>query len=378
MTDATPTTRCPHLLSPLRVGDLDLPNRVIMAPLTRSRSRQPGDVPTEMNARHYAQRASMGLLIAEATYIALVGKAYGMIPGITNDQQVAGWRLVTDAVHERGGRIFLQLFHGGRVGHLGLSGGQTPVAPSAIRASAKTYLEAGGGKVDVDEPRALEADEIPGVIGQFVDAAKRAMDAGFDGVELHGANSYILDQFTRDGSNTRTDAWGGTLEKRLRFPLAVARGVAEAIGPGRLGYRISPAGTGNSMSDSDPVATFSALGAGLGEIGIAYLHSAEWAEDAGLARRSTDAAFAAFKEAAPGNPGNGVTISNSGYTPESADAWIARGGADAVAFGTLAIANPDLVERIHAGAPLNEADPATYYGGGEAGYNDYPTMEQAT
>ena len=361
----------PHepLFRPLTIGEITIPNRVVMAPLTRSRAEQPGDIPGAMNAEYYRQRAGMGLIVSEATYVSLVGRAYGEIPGIVTDEQVAGWRRVTDAVHEAGGRIFLQLIHGGRIGHKDLTGGATPVAPSAIRAESQTYIKGGAGKIAVEEPRALETDEIPGVVREFADAARRAIEAGFDGVEIHGANGYLVDQFTRDGSNRRTDAFGGSLENRLRFPVEVARAVAEAIGAARTGYRISPGNEFNSMSDSDPIATFSALGRALGGLGLAYLHAAEIGPDRSMTREATDASFTAFKEA-----GGGATIANCGYTGETASARIADDGADAVAFGVLAIANPDLAERLRVGASLNDPDQSTFYGGGAEGYTDYPAL----
>ena len=359
----------PHLFEPIHAGDLHLRNRVLMAPLTRSRAEQPGDIPWDLNAAYYAQRAGAGMIITEATYISLLGKAYGYIPGIVTDQQIAGWRLVTDAVHERGGVIVLQLFHGGRIGHSALSGGRQPIAPSAIKAESKTYVNIADGQIDVEPPRAIEPGEIQGLVEAYAHAAELAIAAGFDGVELHGANGYLLDQFTRSSANQRTDDYGGSLENRLRFPLEVARATAERIGAGRVGYRISPANEFNSMSDEDPVATFTALAEGLGTLGLAYLHAAEMGEDSGLAARATSAAFGAFQKA-----GGGATISNSDYTPESAEARVAEGRADAVAFGKLYIANPDLAERIDIGADLNEPNPDTFYSGTAEGYTDYPAL----
>lgn len=356
------------LLTPLDAGELRLPNRVLMAPLTRARSAQPGDVPTELNAAYYAQRAGAGLIISEATQVSPQGKGYAMTPGIHTDEQVAGWRLVTDAVHARGGRIVLQLWHVGRISHVDLQpGGAAPVAPSAIRAESQTFTSAESGMVPVSQPRALETGEIPGVVEQFRAAAERAKDAGFDGVEIHGANGYLLDQFTRDGSNTRTDAYGGSTEKRLRFPLEVAEAVAGVWGPGRVGYRVSPTGDFNGMSDADPAVTFGLLAKRLGELGLAYLHNAE--AFAGSPR--DEDVIAAVRSSFPG-----VYIANGGYTPASARERVAAGLADAVAFGELYISNPDLAERIAAGAPLNSPDPDTYYGGGAAGYTDYPTLAE--
>ncbi|MEM1423068.1 MAG: alkene reductase, partial [Planctomycetota bacterium] len=236
------------LFASLQMGALELPHRVLMAPLTRSRSTQPGDVPNALNAEYYGQRAGAGLIVSEATQVSPQGKGYAFTPGIHSDAQVEGWRLVTDAVHARGGRIFLQLWHVGRISHVDLQpGGAQPVGPSAVRAESQTYVSAESGMVDLSEPRALEAGEVDGVVEQFRDGAQRAKDAGFDGVEVHGANGYLLDQFTRSGSNLRTDGFGGSVENRLRFPLMVTDAVVSVWGADRVGYRVSPLGTFNDM-----------------------------------------------------------------------------------------------------------------------------------
>ena len=354
------------LAQSLTLGELDLPNRIVMAPLTRARSAQPGDVPTALNARYYAQRASAGLIISEATQVSPQGKGYAFTPGIHSDAQVEGWRLVTDAVHEAGGRIFLQLWHVGRISHTDLQeDGAAPVAPSAIRAKSQVFTSADSGMVDVSEPRALRTEEIPGIVEQFRSAARRAKDAGFDGVEIHGANGYLLDQFTRDGTNQRTDEYGGSIEARLRLPLEIAEAVCEVWGAGRVGYRVSPTGLFNDISDSDPVATFSLLAERLSAMGLAYLHVVE--SFGGQARdEATNQAL--------GQAFSGVYMANGGYSPETAAARVAAGDAGSVAFGELYIANPDLVERIAQGAELNKPDPATYYGGNEVGYTDYPAL----
>jgi N-ethylmaleimide reductase len=356
------------LLSPLLLGDLRLANRVWMAPLTRSRAKQPGDVPWSLNAEYYAQRASAGLIVAEATQVSPQGKGYPFTPGIHTDEQVAGWRLVTDAVHRAGGRIFLQLWHVGRISHVGLQpGGQAPVAPSAIPARSQTWLP-DQGPVATSPPRALAAEEIPGIVEQYRDAARRAKDAGFDGVEVHGANGYLLDQFTRDGTNRRTDRWGGSLDDRLRLPLEVAEAVASVWGPGRVGYRVSPTGAFNDMSDSDPVTTFGRLAERLSLLGLGYVHVVE---SFGSPRRDEDAPRAiraAFR---------GVYVANGAYTPALARERIRTGQADAVTFGTPFIANPDLPERIRRDAPLATPDPSTFYGGGAKGYTDYPPLAPA-
>ena len=354
------------LAKPLTLGELDLPNRIVMAPLTRARSAQPGDVPTALNARYYAQRASAGLIISEATQVSPQGKGYAFTPGIHSDAQVEGWRLVTDAVHEAGGRILLQLWHVGRISHTDLQeGGAAPVAPSAIRAKTQVFTSADSGMVDVSEPRALTAEEIPGIVEQFRAGAKRAKEAGFDGVEIHGANGYLLDQFTRDGTNQRTDAYGGSIEARLRLPLEITEAVTEVWGAGRVGYRVSPTGLFNDISDSDPIATFSLLAKRLSEMGLAYLHVVE--SFGGQVR--DEEVNRALRQAF-----SGVYMANGGYSPETAAASVAAGDAGSVAFGELYIANPDLVERIAKGAELNTPDPATYYGGDEAGYTDYAAL----
>jgi len=358
------------LLTPLRAGDLDLPNRVLMAPLTRARATQPGDIPNALNAEHYAQRAGAGLIISEASQISPQGKGYAFTPGIHTDEQVEGWKLVTDAVHKRNGRIVLQLWHVGRISHVDLQPkGAQPVAPSAIRADAQTILAGSPDRVPVSEPRALETDEIPGVVEQYRSAAQRAKDAGFDGVEIHGANGYLLDQFTRTSSNQRTDAYGGPLENRLRFPLEVAEAVASVWGPGRVGYRVSPTGEFNSMKDENPAVTFATLAEKLSDLGLAYIHNVEAFRGGERKEDVIDAVRSAFK---------GVYIANGGYTPETARKRLEQGKGDAVAFGELYIANPDLAERIAQNAHLNEPDPDTYYGGGAEGYTDYPTLEEQT
>jgi len=358
------------LFAPLTVGDLELPNRVLMAPLTRSRSSQPGDVPNDLMAEYYRQRASAGLIISEATQISPQGKGYAFTPGIHSQEQVEGWRGVTRAIHDAGGRIFLQLWHVGRISHVDLQpGGAAPVAPSAIRAASRTYISRDSGMVPVSEPRALETAEIPGVVDQYRAAAQNARDADFDGVEIHGANGYLLDQFLRSGTNHRTDAYGGALENRLRFPREVARAVVDVWGPDRVGYRISPTGDFNSMHDDDPAETFSALARDLADLEIAYLHAAE--AFAG-APRDQDI-LGPIREAF-----GGVYIANGSYTAETAREAIEAGRADAVAFGELFIANPDLPERFERDAPLNEPDQSTYYGGGAKGYTDYPTLAEQT
>ena len=354
------------LFRPLTLGPLELPNRVLMAPLTRARAKQPGDAPWSLNAEYYAQRASAGLVIAEASQVSPQGKGYAFTPGIHTDAQVEGWKLVTDAVHAAGGRIFLQLWHVGRISHVDLQpDGAAPVAPSAIPAKSQTFISATSGMVDVSAPRALELDEIPGIVDQYRQGATRAKAAGFDGVEIHGANGYLLDQFTRDGTNQRTDAYGGSLDGRLRLPLEVAQAVVDVWGADRVGYRISPTGAFNDMSDADPVATFAGLAAKLGELGLVYIHVAESFGGGPRDDASTKAVREAF---------SGVYLANGAYTAESAAERIDAGRADAVAFGELFIANPDLPARMRQGGPYNEPDTATFYGGEAQGYTDYPSL----
>ena len=362
------------LFQPCELGALTLPNRLVMAPLTRCRSTQPGDVPNDLNARYYAQRASAGLIISEATQVSPQGKGYAWTPGIHSDAQVEGWRKVTDAVHAAGGRIHLQLWHVGRISHPALQpGGAAPVAPSAVRAEGvKTFVSAESGPVDVGEPRALAADEIPGVVAQFRAGAENAKRAGFDGVEIHGANGYLIDQFIRTGTNRRTDAYGGTVENRLRLPMMVVEAVAGVWGPERTGIRVSPTGSFNDMRDDDPALTYGALAARLEEVGIAYVEVVEdWAQTGGTGGRPEpviDAIRSAF---------SGTYIANGGYTAAEARSRLAAGRCDLVSFGRLMLANPDLPERFRRGAALNEWDESTFYGGGEKGYTDYPALGEA-
>jgi len=364
------------LTSPIEFGEIDATNRIFMAPLTRSRSKQPGDIPWELNAEYYCQRAGSGLIISEATQVSPQGKGYAFTPGIHSDEQIKGWKQVTDAVHEAGGRIFLQLWHVGRISHNDLQpNGEAPVAPSAIAAKSQTYTSASSGMVPTSTPRALDTSEIPGIVEQFRIGAQNAKKAGFDGVEIHGANGYLLDQFTRDGANKRTDSYGGSIENRIRLPLKVARAVAEVWGPGRVGYRVSPLNPFNDLTDSTPFETFSALAEGLGKLKLAYLHSVE---SMGGPRSAEDERVALELRTRFKNAGGRIYVANGGLTPEQADERLAKGLADAVAFGTLFISNPDLPARIDRGGPYNEADQSTFYGGTEKGYTDYPSLEEAS
>jgi N-ethylmaleimide reductase len=357
------------LFQPFRLGGLELPNRIVMAPLTRNRAGA-GNVPGPLAATYYRQRAGAGLLITEASQISPQGQGYQDTPGIHSPEQVAGWRKVTDAVHEAGGRIVIQLWHVGRVSHVALQpGGAAPVAPSAITAKTKTFVN--GGFAETSAPRALRLDEIPGIIADYRRAAANAIAAGFDGVELHAANGYLIDQFLRDGANTRTDAYGGSIENRARFLLEVLEATIAEIGAERVGIRLSPVTPSNDIADSDPQALFAYLIPKIDALRPVYVHVVEGATggerdfgqpfDYGALRR-------AFR---------GAYIVNNGYSGESAEAAVTSGAADLVAFGKAFISNPDLVERLRRGAPLNAPDIATFYGGGEKGYTDYPTLEPA-
>lgn len=360
------------LFQPMIMGDLMLPNRVLMAPLTRARSKQPGDVPWELNATYYAQRASAGLIFAEATQVSPQGKGYAFTPGIHSEAQVAGWRQVTEAVHAAGGRIFLQLWHVGRISRPELQpDGQKPVAPSAIKpAGAKTFIDAQSGMVEVLEPRALTNEEIPAVVEQFRRGAQNARRAGFDGVEIHGANGYLLDQFIRSKSNQRDDDYGGSIENRLRFPMMVVDAVVEVWGRERTGIRVSPTGTFNDMHDDDPLATYTALARRLNEAGLAYIEVVEDSFQGNEVEGRPEDVIAAIRQNF-----NGTYIANGNYSAEEADRRIGAGLCDLVSFGRFFISNPDLPERFRRNAPLNEYDEDTFYGGDERGYTDYPALD---
>lgn len=354
------------LFQPIQVGDMALSNRVAMAPLTRNRAGA-GNVPHALNATYYAQRASAGLIIAEATQISPEGQGYIDTPGIHSPAQIEGWRQVTDTVHAAGGRIVLQLWHVGRISHVSLQpGGQPPVAPSAIRAQAKTFIAS--GFVDVSAPRALALEEIPGIIDSYRQAAANARAAGFDGVEVHGANGYLLDQFLRDKSNHRTDAYGGGIENRTRLLVEVCEAVAREIGPGRTGVRLSPLTSSGDVADSDPQALFNRAVERLAALELAYIHVIE-GETGG------DRAPQPFDYAAMRKPFRGAWIVNNGYDRAMAIDAVASGRADLVAFGVPFLANPDLPRRLRENAPLNTPDQATFYGGGAHGYTDYPSLD---
>ncbi|HEX6042779.1 alkene reductase [Longimicrobium sp.] len=359
--------RGPNLFTPYRLGPYELRNRVVMAPMTRSRAGE-GNVPTPLMAEYYTQRAGAGLLVTEGSQVAPEGVGYPDTPGIHTDAQERGWRAITDAVHARGGRIFLQLWHVGRVSHPGLQpGGALPVAPSAIGIAGEMLYTA-AGPVPFVTPRALGTDEIAGIVEQYADGARRAYRAGFDGVELHGANGYLIDQFLRDGSNHRTDRYGGSPENRARFLAEVTGAVVDVWGGQRVGVRVSPTGTYNGMRDSDPVSTFSTAAHVLNRFGLAYLHVVEPVTEQASGGRITPVLKAVFR---------GPVMANGGYDAETGNAAIASGRAELVSFGTAFLANPDLPERLRTGAPLNAPDRATFYGGGAHGYTDYPVLETA-
>ena len=359
------------LFAPVTVGALDLKNRIVMAPLTRNRARAEDDAPQDITATYYEQRADAGLIITEASQISPQGKGYAWTPGIYSEAQVEGWKKVTDAVHAKGGQIVLQLWHVGRISHPVLQPDNVdPVAPSAIAAQSKTFD--GTQFVDTPAPRALEVDEITGIVEDYRKAAENAKRAGFDGVEIHAANGYLIDQFLRDGSNRREDAYGGPVENRARFLKEVLDVVVAGWGGDRVGIRLSPFSNANDIADSDPQATFSHAIKLINGYGLAYLHLVEG--QTGGPREIPDggdlaALYALF---------DGARMGNNGYERGSAIDAIETGALDLVAFGRPFISNPDLVTRLVQDAPLNALDPETLYGGGEKGYTDYPTLSEAS
>lgn len=366
------------LFDPVKAGDLALANRIVMAPLTRNRA--PNAVPGDLSVTYYQQRASAGLIVTEATAISHQGQGYADVPGLYRPEQLAGWRRVTDAVHQAGGKIVVQLWHVGRISHTSLQpGGGKPVAPSAIRAKSKTYLirpDGSGEFAEVSEPRALETSELPGLVADYARAARAAVeDAGFDGVEIHGANGYLIDQFLRSGSNHRTDEYGGSIENRARFLLEVTDAVTSAVGAGRTGIRLSPVTPSNDASDADPQPLLEHVATELARRGLAYIHVIEGATggDREYRQGETEFDYPSFKSSYRDAGGRGAWLVNNGYDKELAEQAVAQGRADLVAFGKLFIANPDLVSRFKRGAGLNELDKATLYGGGAKGYTDYPT-----
>jgi N-ethylmaleimide reductase len=364
------TTDSESLFTPVTLGALHLPNRVVMAPMTRNRASGDGLIPTPMMAEYYRQRAGAGLIVTEATQVNTQSQGYPNTPGVHTDAQVDGWRRVTTAVHEAGGRIVLQMWHVGRASHPAYQpGGATPVAPSAVTPRGQVYTPQ--GMAPYVTPRALETDEVRAIVDDFSRAAANAKAAGFDGVEIHGANGYLIDQFLRDGTNQRTDRYGGSVENRAQFLLEVTSAAVDVWGKGRVGVRLSPSGTFNDMFDSNPRRTFGYAAGALSELGLAYLHVTS-AEDndrrhAPPGWQETPVSF--FRPLF-----RGALLGAAGYTFDTARAAVEKGEVDAVAFAKAFIANPDLVERFRKGAPLSAPDPTTFYGGTEKGYTDYEPL----
>ena len=353
------------LFSPARLGRTELKNRIVMAPLTRNRAAMPGNVPQDINVTYYAQRASAGLIITEATPISPMAHGYPALPGIHTAAQVAGWKQVVEAVHAKGGKIYMQLWHVGRISHPTLLPDHAvPVAPSAIKPAGQAFTYT--GLQDYVTPRALATDEIPGIIEDYRRAAEMALQAGFDGVEVHGANGYLLDQFLRDSTNQRTDQYGGSIANRTRLLIEAVATVSKVWGADRVGVRLSPINQFNDIRDSNPEALFHHVVEALNPFNLAYLHVVEVGMSAD-APQSLD--FDKLRKAYRGN-----YMANGGYDKARGNAAVASGHADVVAYGVPFIANPDLVERFAKDAPLNAPDQATFYGGGEQGYTDYPAM----
>ncbi|HOY70036.1 MAG TPA: alkene reductase [Methylotenera sp.] len=353
------------LFSPVKFGSIQLNNRIIMAPLTRNRAGE-GGVPQDLNVTYYAQRATAGLIITEATPISAMAHGYPALPGIYTDAQVAGWKKITDAVHAKGGKIVIQLWHVGRISHPSLLPiGALPVAPSAIKPAGQAFTYQ--GLQDYVTPRALDASELPAIVQDYVHATRCALAAGFDGVEVHSANGYLLDQFLRDGSNQRTDNYGGSVENRARLLMEIVEAVVKAAGADKVGVRLSPVNPFNDMHDSNPQALFEYVANALNRFNLAYLHAVEGGIHGGGKADPFD--FVAFRKLFKGG-----YIANLSYDKARGNAAIASGHADAIAYGVPYIANPDLVARFKQNAPLNAADANTFYGGAEKGYTDYPFL----
>ncbi|RZK22049.1 MAG: alkene reductase [Hymenobacter sp.] len=359
------------LFTPFQVGALTLPNRLVLAPMTRSRANNPGNVPTDSTVKYYVQRASAGLLITEGSQISPQAVGYIYTPGIYSVDQVAGWKKVTDAVHAAGGRIFIQLWHVGAISHPFFQNGELPVAPSAVQPQDVKAFTANGPE-EIPTPRALTTAEVKATVQDFRQAAQNAKDAGFDGVEIHGANGYLVDQFIQSSTNQRTDEYGGSVENRARFALEVVQAAVEVLGADRVGIRLSPTGNVGGIHDEDRLATFSYVTEQLNKFNLAYLHVIE---------ALPGHAMAAKPGQAPVGPAlrkifTGPFILNGGYTQETAEHALANHEADLIAFGVPYIANPDLVERYQQGAALNTPDPATFYGGDDKGYIDYHSLQE--
>ena len=358
------------LFTPFTAGAIDAKNRVVMAPLTRNRADNDTGEVGDMHVDYYRQRAGAGIIITEATQISPEGKGYLATPGIHTEAQAATWKKVTDAVHEAGGKIVIQLWHVGRISHVSLQpDGQSPVAPSAINAGVKTYTAEGFEQTS--DPRALELDEMPRIVADYTHAAEMAKKAGFDGVEVHGANGYLLDQFLKTGTNKREDAYGGSVENRARLLFEVLDAVTGVWDAGRVGLRLSPFSPANGIDDANPQETFEYVVKGLNKYGLSYLHMVEGATGGSRELEAGESIQALRKLF------DGPYMANNGYDRALALSAVADGKADLIAFGRPFIANPDLVARLEKDAPLNDGDKNTYYGGGRAGYTDYPTLEAA-
>ena len=372
-------TSSEQLFKPVRLGRYHLPHRIIMAPLTRSRARQPGNIPTSLNACYYAQRASAALIISEATQVSQQGQGYAWTPGIHSSEQVDGWRLVTEAVHKAGGLLFLQLWHVGRISHPSLQpDGMLPIAPSAIRPNGQAFIENENGEgelVPFVTPRALQTEEIPYIVRQYVHGARNAMAAGFDGIEVHGANGYLLDQFLSSGTNQRTDAYGGPVENRARLLLQVVEAVSGVWSLDRVGVRLSPLGASNDISDSDPETTFGYAAEKLNDYDLSYLHIVNPAISAWEKKTEPDKRALSMVSLISEKFRGSLMIAG-GFDHDTAEAWLRQEKADLIAFGRKFLANPDLPDRYRRRAPLNADDPSTYYGGGKKGYIDYLTLAQ--
>lgn len=369
------------LFSPLKIGNTPLPNRIIMSPLTRSRASQPGNVPNALNAQYYAQRASAGLIISEATQISQQGQGYAWTPGIHSQEQIQGWQGVADAVHENGGRIFMQLWHVGRVSHYCFQpNGDSPVAPSSMPVAGKAFIldENGeGGWADIPTPKALTVPEIKNIIADYAKAAANAIKAGMDGVEVHAGNGYLIDSFINSASNVREDEYGGNFKNRGRFVLEVVKAVCDEIGADKVGVRMTPEGRFMGMGDDTPKDTFGYIAKELNAFGIAYLHLVE----PRMINFDKDDAFDYGDNdiiKLMRNNFNGVLIAAGGYDKASALEAIETGRADAIAFGRKFIANPDLPHRFSVDADLNEPNYDAFYGGTEVGYTDYPSLRHAS
>lgn len=368
------------LFSNTKIGNIHVDNRIAMAPLTRNRS--PKHIPADMTATYYGQRATAGLIVSEGTAISQQGQGYADVPGLYSPEQLAGWKKATDAVHKKGGKIVAQIWHVGRISHTSLQpNGAAPVAPSPITAKARTYIihEDGVGEfVDTSKPRELEISEIDGLLEDYKKAARSAVEiAGFDGVEIHAANGYLIDQFLHSGSNHRTDSYGGSIENRARFLLQVVEAVIGEIGSEKTGIRLSPSSPSNDVHDSDPQPLFDYVVDALAAYNLAFIHIVEGATggERNYHESQQPFDFKHLKQVHRDAGGKAAWIVNNGYSAEMAQQAISSGYADMVSFGRPFIANPDLVRRLKENAPLNEGDPSTYYGAGEKGYTDYPVLD---